>query len=109
MFQVICERLRESLIEFFLTALFVISVYSNRNLAPLSPYLNFEPSYLQTTQPEFIFPEGARHQRGRFELAFTTIGGCCVIGAAAGGMMGFMQGMKDTAAEGHTGKLRRTQ
>lgn len=86
-----------------------IPVYSNKNLAPLSPYLNFDPSYLQTSQPEFIFPEGASRQRGRFELAFSTIGGSCMIGGGIGGVTGLVQGIKDTAAAGHTGKLRRTQ
>nr|SVE76681.1 EOG090X0ESA [Daphnia longispina] len=85
------------------------SVYSNRNLAPLSPYLNFDPSYLQSSQPEFIFPEGASRHRGRFELAFSTIGGMCMIGGGIGGVSGLVKGMKDTAAAGHTGKLRRTQ
>ena len=85
------------------------AVYSNKNLAPLSPYLNFDPSYLQTSQPEFIFPEGANRQRGRFELAFATIGGSCMVGGAVGGAMGIIQGIKDTSAAGHTGKLRRTQ
>lgn len=84
-------------------------VYSNRNLAPLSPYLNFDPSYLQSSQPEFIFPEGASRHRGRFELAFSTIGGMCMIGGGIGGVTGLVKGMKDTAAAGHTGKLRRTQ
>ena len=78
-------------------------------MAPLSPYLNFDPSYLQTSQPEFIFPEGASRQRGRFELAFSTIGGSCMIGGGIGGVTGLVQGMKDTALAGHTGKLRRTQ
>nr|SVE70718.1 EOG090X0ESA [Daphnia similis]SVE71344.1 EOG090X0ESA [Daphnia similis]SVE71976.1 EOG090X0ESA [Daphnia similis]SVE72603.1 EOG090X0ESA [Daphnia similis] len=85
------------------------SVYSNRNLAPLSPYLNFDPSYLKSSQPEFIFPEGASRHRGRFELAFSTIGGMCMIGGAIGGVSGLVQGIKDTSAAGHTGKLRRTQ
>ena len=93
----------------FIDFLLCPTVYANRNLAPLSPYLNFDPSYLQTTQPEFIFPEGASRQRGRFELAFSTIGGCCMVGGALGGVAGLYQGIKDTAIAGHTGKLRRTQ
>ena len=84
-------------------------MYSNRNLAPLSPYLNFDPSYLQTSQPEFIFPEGANRQRGRFELAFSTIGGSCMVGGGVGGVVGLVQGLKDTSLAGQTGKLQRTQ
>lgn len=91
------------------TKILNLSVYSNRNLAPLSPYLNFDPSYLKSSQPEFIFPEGASRHRGRFELAFSTIGGMCMIGGAVGGVSGLVQGIKDTSAAGHTGKLRRTQ
>ena len=71
--------------------------------------MNFDPSYLQSSQPEFIFPEGASRQRGLFESAFTTIGGACMVGGTVGGITGFLQGVKDTSAAGHTGKLRRTQ
>nr|QBH72734.1 hypothetical protein [Brunneria borealis] len=80
-----------------------------RNLAPLSPYLNFDPVYLPPSQPEFIFPEGAARQRGRFELAFSQIGGSCMAGAAFGGAVGFYKGLRNTTLAGHTGKLRRTQ
>lgn len=48
---------------------------SNPGLSQLSPYLNFDPAYLQTSQPEFIALEGASQKRGRFELAFSQIGG----------------------------------
>lgn len=85
------------------------SVHGNRNLAPLSPYLNFDPSYLQTSQPEFIFAEGASHQRGRFELAFSTIGGSCMVGGGVGGAAGLVQGLRDTSLAGQASKLRRTQ
>lgn len=51
------------------------SVTSNPGLSQLSPYLNFDPAYLQTSQPEFIALEGASQKRGRFELAFSQIGG----------------------------------
>ena len=71
--------------------------------------MNFDPAYLQTSQPEFIFPEGASHQRGRFELAFGSIGLACIGGGAFGGATGLIKGIRDTAAAGQTGKLRRTQ
>nr|QBH72746.1 hypothetical protein [Nicoletia phytophila] len=86
-----------------------VPVYSQQGLAPLSPYLNFDPTYLQQSQPEFIFPEGAARQRGRFELAFSQIGGSCMIGASVGGMGGLYNGLKSTTLAGQTGKLRRTQ
>uniref|UniRef100_A0A069DPX9 Putative mitochondrial import inner membrane translocase subunit tim23 n=1 Tax=Panstrongylus megistus TaxID=65343 RepID=A0A069DPX9_9HEMI len=72
-----------------------------------SPYLNFDPDYV--AKPEFIFPEGASKQRGRFELAFGQIGASCLIGGAVGGSSGFFKGLKQTTLEGQTGKLRRTQ
>lgn len=32
-----------------------------------------------------------------------------MVGGAIGGVSGLVQGIKDTSAAGHTGKLRRTQ
>ncbi|XP_012221873.1 mitochondrial import inner membrane translocase subunit Tim23 isoform X2 [Linepithema humile] len=86
-----------------------IPVTSQQGLAPLSPYLNFDPSYLPVSQPEFIFPEGAMKQRGRFELAFSQIGAACIAGAGIGGTSGLYRGIKATSIAGETGKLRRTQ
>lgn len=71
--------------------------------------MNYDPAYFQATQPEYIFPEGAAKQRGRFELAFSQIGAACIIGAGIGGANGFFKGLKTTTLEGQTGKLRRTQ
>ena len=65
--------------------------------------------YFPPSQPEFIFPEGAVKQRGRFELAFSQIGAACIIGAGIGGATGFYRGLKATTLAGETGKLRRTQ
>ncbi|KAF4528849.1 hypothetical protein B566_EDAN017673 [Ephemera danica] len=78
------------------------------NARPLSPFLNIDPNILQS-QPQFIFPEGAARQRGRFELAFSQIGGCCIVGAGFGGATGLYGGLKNTTLAGYTGKLRRTQ
>lgn len=80
----------------------------SQQIQPLSPYLNYDARYLQT-QPEFIFPEGASKQRGRFELAFSQIGSSAMIGAGVGGLAGFYNGMRTTALANQTGKLRRTQ
>lgn len=74
----------------------------------LSPYLNYDTRYLQS-QPEFIFPEGASKQRGRFELAFSQIGSSAMIGAGIGGAAGLYNGVRATALANQTGKLRRTQ
>lgn len=48
-------------------------------ISSFSPYLNYDPRILQTSQPEFIFPEGASKQRGRFELAFSQIGSAVMV------------------------------
>lgn len=78
-------------------------------ITPLSPYLNYDPRFLQQAQPEFIFPEGASKQRGRFELAFSQIGSSVMVGAGIGGLAGLYNGIRCTAAANQTGKLRRTQ
>ena len=64
---------------------------------------------MRQAQPEFIFPEGASKQRGRFELAFSQIGSSVMIGAGIGGVAGFYNGIKATNLAQQTGKLRRTQ
>ncbi|XP_078037951.1 translocase of inner mitochondrial membrane 23 isoform X2 [Augochlora pura] len=86
-----------------------IPVKSQQGLTQLSPYLNFDPAYVSPSQPEYIFPEGAVKQRGRFELAFSQIGAACIIGAGIGGATGLYKGIKATSLAGQTGKLRRTQ
>ncbi|XP_030341521.1 putative mitochondrial import inner membrane translocase subunit Tim23B isoform X1 [Strigops habroptila] len=78
--------------------------YSNADLSgvpltgmsPLSPYLNLDPRYLVQDTDEFILPTGANKTRGRFELAFFTIGGCCMTGAAFGALNGLRLGLKET-------------
>jgi len=80
-----------------------------KSLAPISPYLNYDPGYLPPSQPEYIFLDGTKQQRGRFELAFGQIGGSCMLGATIGGASGFYNGMRTTTLAGQTGKLRRTQ
>jgi import inner membrane translocase subunit TIM23 len=76
-----------------------------------SPYLNFDPKLLpQTSQPEYIFLEGAgSKQRGRFELFFTEIGTSCLIGATIGGIRGIYSGIKITSMENQTSTYNRTQ
>ncbi|XP_064617752.1 mitochondrial import inner membrane translocase subunit Tim23-like [Liolophura sinensis] len=76
----------------------------------MSPYLNFDPAYITPAgEPEFIFPEGANRQRGRFELAFSQIGGSVFAGAALGGLNGVYTGFRETHAAQLTGAVRRTQ
>ncbi|KAM8715756.1 hypothetical protein ACLKA7_002752 [Drosophila subpalustris] len=82
------------------------STFSN---TPASPYLNYDSRFLRQAQPEFIFPEGANKQRGRFELAFSQIGTSVMVGGGIGGLAGVYNGFKVTNALNQTGKLRRTQ
>lgn len=35
---------------------------------------------IQDAEPQFIMPEGASQRRGRFELAFSQIGGSVCVG-----------------------------
>ncbi|XP_031845156.1 translocase of inner mitochondrial membrane 23 [Nomia melanderi] len=86
-----------------------IPVKSQQGLTQLSPYLNFDPSYISQSQAEYIFPNGAANRRGRFELAFGQIGAGCLIGAGIGGVAGLYRGIKATSLAGQTGKLRRVQ
>ncbi|KAG9485262.1 hypothetical protein GDO78_008377 [Eleutherodactylus coqui] len=65
-------------------------------MSPLSPYLNVDPRYLVQDTDEFILPTGANKTRGRFELAFFTIGGCCITGATFGAFNGLRLGLKET-------------
>ncbi|KAM9411294.1 mitochondrial import inner membrane translocase subunit Tim23-like isoform 2-T2 [Salvelinus alpinus] len=93
-----------------LGSLFGGSEYSNTELAgvpltgmsPLSPYLNVDPRYLVQDTDEFILPTGASKTRGRFELAFFTIGGSCITGAAFGTVNGLRMGLKETREMGWT-------
>ncbi|KAL0964338.1 hypothetical protein UPYG_G00322470 [Umbra pygmaea] len=78
--------------------------YSNTELAgvpltgmsPLSPYLNVDPRYLTEDTDDFILPTGANKTRGRFELAFFTIGGSCITGAMFGSINGLRMGLSET-------------
>uniref|UniRef100_A0A2P2HXC3 Import inner membrane translocase subunit Tim23-like n=1 Tax=Hirondellea gigas TaxID=1518452 RepID=A0A2P2HXC3_9CRUS len=85
-----------------------VPLTSNATTSQLSPYLSIDPSYLQN-QPEFISLEGARPKRGRFELAFSQIGGLVMIGGGVGGVQGLYRGLQETAVAGHVGPVRRTQ
>ncbi|CAH1794548.1 unnamed protein product [Owenia fusiformis] len=78
-------------------------------LSPLHPYLNVDPSLVGPGGAEYIFPEGASKTRGRFEMAFSQIGGSVFAGGAVGGANGIITGIKETAAAQLTGPVRRTQ
>jgi len=77
----------------------------------VSPYLNFDPALINpTNQDSFIFPEGiGSRQRGRFELAFSQIGGSVLAGGAVGGTVGLFKGVTETKRSDYSGALRRTQ
>merc|ERR1712243_467658 len=75
--------------------------------AQLSPYLNFDPSYLQSSEPDYIYDTEAK--RGRLEKSFTAIGSSVCAGAAVVGAYGLFDGIRQTASTSMSGRLRRTQ
>lgn len=76
-------------------------------LSKLSPYLNVDPSYLQTETPEYILNQDQK--RGRMEHSFTAIGTSVIVGSGIGGAYGLYDGVRQSALSGMSGKLRRTQ
>ena len=76
------------------------------NFKQLSPYLNVDPSYLQTQAPEFIMDQ--EMSRGRLENSFTAIGTSLFVGGVAGGASGLFSGIKHAGLIGMTGKSTRT-
>jgi len=87
-----------------------VPVNSSGSTAMLSPYMNFDPSYLGANpDSQFIFPEGANRTRGRLELSFSQIGAAVFVGGAVGGFNGLYSGIKDVQARQLVGANRRTQ
>jgi len=78
----------------------------SQNLQGLSPYLNIDTNYLQSS-PEYLFDQEAK--RGKLEKSFSAIGSAVCIGSALGGAYGVYDGVRQTALANMTGKLRRTQ
>jgi len=76
------------------------------NLQGLSPYLNIDTNYLQSS-PEYLFDQETK--RGGMEKSFTAIGTSVCIGAGLGGTYGIYDGIRQTAKSDFTGKMRRTQ
>lgn len=82
--------------------------FSNPSRQALNPYLSIDPSILDEG-PQYIFPEGAKRTRGRFEVAFSQIGGMVMSGALVGGATGLLYGLRETRKQQLTGVVRRTQ
>lgn len=81
-----------------------ISVHSS-GFTSLSPYLNFDPSYLtQGDGAEFVFAEEHSKRRGWGERMFSSIGTSYMAGLTVGGMWGFAEGLRNP--DGSTFKLR---
>lgn len=76
------------------------------NLQTLSPYLNIDTNYLQSS-PEYLFDQETK--RGRMEKSFSAIGTSVCVGASLGGAYGVYDGVRQTAMSNLSGKLRRTQ
>jgi len=79
---------------------------TSNNLQGLSPYLNIDTSYLQSS-PEYLFDQETK--RGKMEKSFSAIGTAVCIGAGIGGAHGLYDGVRQTALADLSGKLRRTQ
>ncbi|CAF1598411.1 unnamed protein product [Adineta ricciae] len=73
-----------------------IPVHTTRGSSALSPYLNFDPKFLNTSGSQFIVPEGQKEKRGRLELMFFTIGGSVIAGSMIGSLSGLYRGMRET-------------
>lgn len=62
-----------------------------------SPFLQVDPSIIGSPNQiasEFIFPDGgSKPSRGRFELAFSQIGGTILVGGGIGGALGALRGL----------------
>ncbi|KAI0978023.1 hypothetical protein GJ496_010315 [Pomphorhynchus laevis] len=69
--------------------------FSSSQLSSLSPYMNFDPNLIASTNAsQFIIPEGQAEHRGRLELMFFTIGTAILTGGAIGATTGFVNGFK---------------
>jgi hypothetical protein len=79
---------------------------NSSNFSQLSPYLNVDPSYLQTQAPEFLVNEEIK--RGRLENSFSFIGTGLFVGAGVGAMVGLFEGIRDTKTT-ESLSVRRTQ
>lgn len=79
--------------------------FSRSQASQLSPYLNVDPSYLQSSTPEYILTD--EHKRGSFEKSFSAIGSAVIVGGGVGGVRGLFQGFTQT--KGMTGRVRNTQ
>jgi import inner membrane translocase subunit TIM23 len=77
------------------------------NLQTLSPYLNVDTNYLQSSPQYLEFDQDTR--RGEMEKSFSAIGSACCIGSGLGGAYGLDDGIRQTANSELSAKLRRTQ
>ena len=85
----------------------VLGLGSRNSLRELSPYLNIDPSYLQTQTPEYLTNPDI--ERKSFETYLSGIGTSLFVGAGAGATYGLYDGVRSTAMAGMTGKLRKIQ
>lgn len=79
-----------------------------------SPYLDFDPKIINpgANEAQWIFPDGSINKptRGRFELAFSQIGGSVMIGGGIGSLWGGINGLKSARSlEGASTAIKRSQ
>ncbi|XP_046918606.2 mitochondrial import inner membrane translocase subunit Tim23B [Dermatophagoides farinae] len=86
---------------------------SSTNKSPFqSPFLQVDPTIFRSPDvisSEFIFPDGGtKPSRGRFEMAFSQIGGSIMTGAVIGGAVGTFKGLKEVAQMNESFAIKRS-
>ncbi|KAH7644789.1 mitochondrial import inner membrane translocase subunit tim23-like [Dermatophagoides farinae] len=86
---------------------------SSTNKSPFqSPFLQVDPTIFRSPDvisSEFIFPDGGtKPSRGRFEMAFSQIGGSIMTGAVIGGAIGTFKGLKEVAQMNESFAIKRS-
>ncbi|XP_048763896.1 uncharacterized protein LOC125671940 [Ostrea edulis] len=61
----------------------------------VSPYLNFNPAYIQNSDSQYIYPEGATGHRGMWEKSFSIIGYSVLSGGSIGAVNGLHKYRKE--------------
>ncbi|XP_022319878.1 mitochondrial import inner membrane translocase subunit Tim23-like [Crassostrea virginica] len=65
--------------------------------AMVSPYLNFNPAYIQNPDSQYIYPEGATGHRGMWEKSFSIIGYSVFAGGSIGALNGLYKYRRELA------------
>ncbi|XP_062614260.1 uncharacterized protein LOC134276002 isoform X1 [Saccostrea cucullata] len=77
--------------------------------AVVSPYLNFNPAYIQNPESQYIYPEGATGHRGMWEKSFAIIGYSVLTGGSIGAINGLHKYRKELLLREAEGGPKRPQ